>query len=65
MEPKIYTSKDHHIRNNLIEKNALHVLQKLQEAGHTAYLVGGGVRDLLLRKSPKILIFPLLHCLKR
>ncbi len=53
MEPIIYTSKDHHIRNNLIDKNALMVLLKLQEAGHTAYLVGGGVRDLLLKKHPK------------
>ena len=53
MEPKIYSSKDHHIRNNLIDKNALMVLHKLQEAGYTAYLVGGGVRDLLLKKKPK------------
>lgn len=53
MQPKIYSSKEHHIRNNLIDKNALHVLEKLQEAGHIAYLVGGGVRDLLLHKKPK------------
>lgn len=51
--PKIYTSKEHHIRNNLIDPNALTVLRKLHEAGHTAYLVGGGVRDLLMRKKPK------------
>ncbi|MCH9610750.1 MAG: Poly(A) polymerase I [Chlamydiales bacterium] len=53
MEPKVYSSKDHHIRNNLIDKHALSVLHRLQEAGHTAYLVGGGVRDLLLKKKPK------------
>ncbi|MCH9625446.1 MAG: Poly(A) polymerase I [Chlamydiales bacterium] len=53
MQPKIYTSQDHHIRNDLIDPNALSVLQRLHEAGHTAYLVGGGVRDLLMRKKPK------------
>ena len=53
MQPKIYTSKDHHIRNDHIDPNALTVLRKLHEAGHTAYLVGGGVRDLLMHKRPK------------
>ncbi len=53
MEPKIYTSEDHHIRNDLIDTNALSVLKRLHEAGYTAYLVGGGVRDLLMRKKPK------------
>ncbi|MBU0680510.1 MAG: CCA tRNA nucleotidyltransferase [Proteobacteria bacterium] len=28
-------------------------MRRLQEAGHTAYLVGGGVRDLFLGKTPK------------
>lgn len=53
MKPKIYTSQDHHIRNDLIDPHALSVLAKLHEAGHTAYLVGGGVRDLLMREKPK------------
>jgi len=53
VQPKIYTSNDHHIRNDLIDPNALFVLTTLQEAGFTAYLVGGGVRDLLMRKKPK------------
>ena len=53
MEPKIYTSHDHHIRNDLIDPNALSVLKRLHEAGYIAYLVGGGVRDLLMRKKPK------------
>ncbi len=53
MNPKIYTSNDHHIRNDLIDPNALVVLTKLHAAGYTAYLVGGGVRDLLMRKKPK------------
>lgn len=29
------------------------MIQKLREAGFTAYLVGGGVRDLLIKKIPK------------
>jgi poly(A) polymerase len=29
------------------------VIEKLQKAGFKAYLVGGGVRDLLLRRQPK------------
>jgi poly(A) polymerase len=53
VDPKIYTSQDHHIRNELIDPNALNVLKRLHEGGHTAYLVGGGVRDLLMRKKPK------------
>ena len=32
---------------------ALKVLYRLHHAGYTAYLVGGGVRDLLLGKTPK------------
>lgn len=53
MKEKIYTEKDHHIRNDLIDPNALFVLKKLHEAGYIAFLVGGGVRDLLMRKKPK------------
>lgn len=53
MKPKIYTAKDHHVRETLIDPDALSVLTRLHEAGHTAYLVGGGVRDLLLGKQPK------------
>lgn len=37
----------------MIDPDALLVIRKLREAGHTAYLVGGGVRDLLLKKAPK------------
>lgn len=53
MQPKIYTNEDHHIHNDHIDPNALYVLQKLQQAGYIAYLVGGGVRDLLMHGTPK------------
>lgn len=53
MQPKIYIASDHDIDQNLIDQDALYTINKLKEAGHTAYLVGGGVRDLLLKKIPK------------
>lgn len=37
-----------------ISENALKVLYRLNKAGYEAYLVGGGVRDLLLGKNQKI-----------
>lgn len=43
----------HHISHVDISKNALKVLTGLKEAGFSAYLVGGGVRDLLIGGKPK------------
>lgn len=37
----------------MISPNALKVLYRLRDQGHTAYLVGGCVRDLLLGREPK------------
>lgn len=53
MQPKVYTTDDHHIRDEHIDPDALFVLKRLVEAGHEAFLVGGGVRDLLLHRRPK------------
>lgn len=53
MRPKIYSAKEHSIRNRQISKNSLAVINKLNSSGFNAYLVGGGVRDLLLGLSPK------------
>lgn len=36
-----------------ISENALKVLYRLKKSGYKAYLVGGGVRDLLLGREPK------------
>lgn len=36
-----------------ISKNAIKVIKRLKQARFEAYLVGGGVRDLLLGKDPK------------
>ncbi len=51
--PKIYTEDDHRIKHQDVDHDALEVIFRLKSAGHTAYLVGGGVRDLLLRRKPK------------
>ncbi|MCU7917481.1 MAG: polynucleotide adenylyltransferase PcnB [Candidatus Thiodiazotropha sp. (ex Epidulcina cf. delphinae)] len=44
---------EHNISRANISKNALKVLYRLKNAGYEAYLVGGGVRDLLLGREPK------------
>lgn len=49
---KIPASK-HGINSREIDRRARSILQALTDAGHEAYLVGGGVRDLLLGKHPK------------
>jgi poly(A) polymerase len=53
VQPKIYTKNQHGIQLHQIDRNALYVLEKLRDAGHIAYLVGGSVRDLLLSSKPK------------
>ena len=44
---------EHPISRRHIESGALRVLSRLYRAGHTAYLVGGSVRDLFLDRTPK------------
>lgn len=44
---------EHNISRAHISENALKVLYRLKNAGFEAYLVGGGVRDLLLGREPK------------
>ncbi len=44
---------EHSIDSSLICKGALDVISQLHQAGFKAYLVGGGVRDLLLDFNPK------------
>ncbi|PJG59985.1 polynucleotide adenylyltransferase PcnB [Aeromonas cavernicola] len=47
-------SRDQHaISRKEISENALKVLYRLNKGGYDAYLVGGGVRDLLLGRRPK------------
>ncbi len=49
-----YVTRDQHcISRKNISPNALKVLYKLDSEGYQAFLVGGGVRDLLMGNRPK------------
>ena len=52
-EPTIIAQAEHGIERHHISHGALAVLDALHEAGFEAFLVGGGVRDLLLGLRPK------------
>lgn len=43
----------HSISRKNISPAAIKIIKQLEDAGFTAYLVGGGVRDLLLGSNPK------------
>ncbi len=53
VEPLVVARPDHTISRRQIDPDALKVLYRLRKFNHTAYLVGGGVRDLLLNRHPK------------
>jgi poly(A) polymerase len=53
VQPKIYSLEQHRILPDQIDSHAYYVIQKLRQAGYCSYLVGGGVRDLLLNQRPK------------
>ena len=52
-KPVVYSRPEHCISRKNIDPDALKVLYRLDSLGYTAYLVGGGVRDLLLGRKPK------------
>jgi len=51
--PRIIARADHPISRAQISRNALKVLYRLKDGGYQAFIVGGGVRDLLLNRQPK------------
>lgn len=53
MSQKTYPFEEHQLPLDKIDADALYVMEKLRAHGHTAFLVGGSVRDLLLDKKPK------------
>jgi poly(A) polymerase len=53
MSPRILPRPQHTVSRKDIDADALKVLYRLKNHGFVAYLVGGGVRDLLLARKPK------------
>jgi poly(A) polymerase len=51
--PRILPLEDHGIRREQVPSCALRTTRALREAGYTAFVVGGAVRDLLLGREPK------------
>ena len=51
--PLIFSRDQHPVSRKLLSPNALKVLYRLNKGGYDAYLVGGGVRDILLSFKPK------------
>jgi poly(A) polymerase len=53
VSPRIIPRAEHNISRANISRNALKVLYRLKDGGYQAFIVGGGVRDLLLDRHPK------------
>ncbi|MQA29309.1 MAG: polynucleotide adenylyltransferase PcnB [Luteitalea sp.] len=53
VEPRVIPRAEHTLSRSDVDPDALKVLYRLRQADHTAYLVGGSVRDLLLGRRPK------------
>ena len=49
----IYTQDEHGININDVDSEAISIVKRLKDAGHESYIVGGAVRDLILKKKPK------------
>jgi poly(A) polymerase len=52
-EAIVLSKPEHGISRRRIDADALRIIFRLHHLGHTAYLTGGAVRDLLLGKTPK------------
>src|SRR3954466_3017985 len=52
-QPKVVAFSAHGISRERMSSCALRTTQTLQENGHTAYVVGGAVRDAILGWEPK------------
>ncbi len=50
---RVIPETEHPITLEMIDPDALYTMRKLNSAGFSAYLVGGGVRDLYLGNPPK------------
>lgn len=53
IKPQIINHTAHKICISQLTKSAVAIINKLEKAGFSAYIVGGGVRDLILGYKPK------------
>jgi hypothetical protein len=53
MQPRILSRSQHTLSRKQIDPDPLRVLYRLRSSGFKGFLVGGGVRDLLLGRKPK------------
>ncbi|WP_303853055.1 polynucleotide adenylyltransferase PcnB [Salinicola salarius] len=51
--PSVIPASQHQVRRERLSRHAVSVVEKLQQAGYEAFLVGGCVRDLMLDITPK------------
>ena len=49
----IYTKEEHNIPREKIDHDAVFVINRLHDAGFSAFIVGGAVRDLIVGNVPK------------
>ena len=49
----IYTKNEHGIKKELIDPDAIRIINHLRDYGFESYIVGGAVRDLIINKKPK------------
>lgn len=49
----VYSQEQHGLTRSGIDEDARKIVFRLQRSGFKAYVVGGGVRDLLIGKTPK------------
>ena len=50
---RVIPRDQHNVSRSVISESAKKVLYRLNKSGYEAYLVGGGVRDILLGGKPK------------
>ena len=51
--PEVLNSNQHSLQRAQFSRYAVNIVERLQNAGYQAYLVGGCVRDMLLNITPK------------
>lgn len=52
-QAEVLQAKEHKIDKNLIDRDAVAIIDKLNKRGYQAYIVGGAVRDLMVGREPK------------